>query len=164
MLWFCLVRRSWTKVAFRGCVYVKKCQVSWLIKRQRHVKFISTRVCCDFTSAFNFLDRSRLESRVVYDFHRNKDTFVFSNYSTYGEVPQIIVHLPCLFNILWSMLVFLVPHFRVFGYFEKPLFIELCKHIETKFLPANTVLSSEGVVSNSYLVLETFEFNLYYYE
>ena len=37
-------------------------------------------------------------------------------------------------------------HFRVFGHFEKPLFIELCKHIETKFLPANTVLSSEGVV------------------
>ena len=34
----------------------------------------------------------------------------------------------------------------MFGHFEKPLFIELCKHIETKFLPANTVLSSEGVV------------------
>ncbi|CAB4040687.1 Patatin-like phospholipase domain-containing 7 [Paramuricea clavata] len=42
---------------------------------------------------------------------------------------------------------------RVFGHFEKPLFIELCKHIETKFLPANTVLSSEGVVdSNIYVV------------
>ena len=37
---------------------------------------------------------------------------------------------------------------RVFGHFEKPLFIELCKYIETKFLTANTVLSSEGVVRN----------------
>lgn len=36
--------------------------------------------------------------------------------------------------------------FRVFGHFEKPLFFELCKYIQTKFVPANTLLFRPGQV------------------
>ena len=36
---------------------------------------------------------------------------------------------------------------RVFGHFEKPLFFELCKYIETKFVPANALLFRPGQVS-----------------
>ena len=36
--------------------------------------------------------------------------------------------------------------YRVFGHFEKPLFIELCKHMETKFIPAGAILFRPGQV------------------
>ena len=35
----------------------------------------------------------------------------------------------------------------MFGHFEKPLFFELCKYIETKFVPANALLFRPGQVS-----------------
>lgn len=38
---------------------------------------------------------------------------------------------------------------RVFGHFEKPLFFELCKYIETKFVPANALLFRPGQVGIS---------------
>lgn len=40
---------------------------------------------------------------------------------------------------------------RVFGHFEKPLFFELCKYIETKTVPANGLLFKKGMV-----ILSTF--------
>ena len=49
------------------------------------------------------------------------------------EVVFIFSYIPTLF-------------FRVFGHFEKPLFFELCKYIQTKFVPANTLLFRPGQV------------------
>lgn len=46
---------------------------------------------------------------------------------------------------------------RVFGHFEKPLFFELCKYIETKFVPANALLFRPGQVGVSiYVVYDDF--------
>ena len=50
-----------------------------------------------------------------------------------GEVVFIFSYIPTFF-------------FRVFGHFEKPLFFELCKYIQTKFVPANTLLFRPGQV------------------
>ena len=42
---------------------------------------------------------------------------------------------------------------RAFGHFEKPLFIELCKHVETKFVPAGAILFRPGQVDDSIYVV-----------
>ena len=43
--------------------------------------------------------------------------------------------------------------YRAFGHFEKPLFIELCKHVETKFVPAGAILFRPGQVDDSIYVV-----------
>ncbi|XP_028394632.1 patatin-like phospholipase domain-containing protein 7 isoform X3 [Dendronephthya gigantea] len=63
-----------------------------------------------------------------------------------------------------SEVVYMLKSVRVFGHFEKPLFIELCKHIETKFLPANTVLSSEGVADSNIYVVQSGQLVVYIVE
>ena len=42
---------------------------------------------------------------------------------------------------------YLLKSVRVFGHFEKPLFMELCKHVETKFVPSGAILFRPGQVS-----------------
>ncbi len=43
---------------------------------------------------------------------------------------------------------------RVFGHFEKPLFMELCKHVETKFVPAGAILFRRGQMDDSIYVVK----------
>lgn len=43
--------------------------------------------------------------------------------------------------------------YRAFGHFEKPLFIELCKHVETKFVPSGAILFRPGQVDDSIYVV-----------
>ncbi|XP_065829551.1 patatin-like phospholipase domain-containing protein 7 [Oscarella lobularis] len=43
---------------------------------------------------------------------------------------------------------------RVFGHFEKPLFVELCKHIETRSIPAGAPLSPSGQLDESIYVVQ----------
>ena len=35
---------------------------------------------------------------------------------------------------------------RVFGHFETPLFVELCKHMETRTIPAGAAILPTGMV------------------
>ena len=45
--------------------------------------------------------------------------------------------------------------YRVFGHFEKPLFMTLCKHVETKFVPAGALLFRPGQVDDSIYVVKS---------
>lgn len=42
---------------------------------------------------------------------------------------------------------------RAFGHFEKPLFMELCKHVEIKFVPAGAILFRPGLKDDSIYVV-----------
>ena len=44
-------------------------------------------------------------------------------------------------------LYYLLKSVRVFGYLERPLFLEICKFIETKHVPAGFYLFNKGDVS-----------------
>ena len=46
-----------------------------------------------------------------------------------------------------------ISQYRAFGHFEKPLFIELCKHVETKFVPSGAILFRPGQVDDSIYVV-----------
>ncbi|KAL5483711.1 hypothetical protein EMCRGX_G020118 [Ephydatia muelleri] len=50
---------------------------------------------------------------------------------------------------------FLLKSVRVFGHFEKPLFMTLCKHVETKFVPAGALLFRPGQVDDSIYVVKS---------
>ena len=52
-----------------------------------------------------------------------------------------------------SVLPWLHHNYRAFGHFEKPLFIELCKHVETKFVPSGAILFRPGQVDDSIYVV-----------
>ena len=43
---------------------------------------------------------------------------------------------------------------RAFGHFEKPLFMELCKHVETKFVPIGALLFKPGLQDDSIYVVK----------
>ena len=47
----------------------------------------------------------------------------------------------------------LPPSLRAFGHFEKPLFMELCKHVETKFVPSGAILFRPGQTDDSIYVV-----------
>ncbi|KAJ7389184.1 Neuropathy target esterase [Desmophyllum pertusum] len=51
--------------------------------------------------------------------------------------------------------VYMLKSVRVFGHFEKPLFFELCKYIQTKFVPANTLLFRPGQIDDSIYVVQS---------
>ena len=42
---------------------------------------------------------------------------------------------------------------RAFGHFEKPLFMELCKHVQTKFVPAGAILFRPALKDDSIYVV-----------
>ena len=44
---------------------------------------------------------------------------------------------------------------RVFGHFEKPLFLELCRAVETKFVPAGAFLFKSGQPDDSIFVVQS---------
>ncbi|XP_068740999.1 patatin-like phospholipase domain-containing protein 7 isoform X2 [Montipora capricornis] len=51
--------------------------------------------------------------------------------------------------------VYMLKSVRVFGHFEKPLFFELCKYIQTKFVPANALLFRPGQTDDSIYVVQS---------
>ena len=57
------------------------------------------------------------------------------------------------------MLSFLLD--RVFGHFEKPLFLELCKHMEAKNVPAGGSLFKIGDEDNCIYVVQSGKMNVY---
>ncbi|XP_065179581.1 patatin-like phospholipase domain-containing protein 7 [Sycon ciliatum] len=50
---------------------------------------------------------------------------------------------------------YMLKSVRVFGHFEKPLFLELCKHLETCFLPAGATLFRVGQLDDSIYVVQS---------
>ena len=52
-------------------------------------------------------------------------------------------------------------NYRAFGHFEKPLFMELCKHVETKFVPAGDVLFRPGLKDDSIYVVRNGRLKVY---
>jgi lysophospholipid hydrolase len=50
---------------------------------------------------------------------------------------------------------YLLKSVRVFGHFEKPLFVELCKNVETKFLPEGALLFRPGQPLDSVYVVQS---------
>jgi len=49
----------------------------------------------------------------------------------------------------------------VFGHFEKPLFLELCRHMETKFVPAGSYLFKVGDQDDCIYVVQSGKINVY---
>ena len=69
-------------------------------------------------------------------------------------------------SCLWTFKVHFVPcssvnfmtHYvccRVFGHFEQPLFLELCRSVETKFVPAGAFLFRRGQPDDSIFVVQS---------
>ena len=50
---------------------------------------------------------------------------------------------------------------RVLGHFEKPIFLELCRFMESRFVPAGTHLFSIGDQDDSIFVVQTGRVNVY---
>ena len=61
--------------------------------------------------------------------------YIYTHISCYGDIVVVLLLVFSVYNIN-----------RVFGHFEKPLFVEMCKNVETKFLPAGTILFRPGQV------------------
>lgn len=57
-------------------------------------------------------------------------------------------------NRLPSEVVYMLKSIRVFGFFEKPLFLELCKYIEYSTVPAGNLLFSIGELDDSIYVVQ----------
>ncbi|XP_033643648.1 neuropathy target esterase-like isoform X2 [Asterias rubens] len=50
---------------------------------------------------------------------------------------------------------YMLKNIRVFGHFEQPLFLELCRSVETKFLPAGAFLFRRGQADDSIFVVQS---------
>ncbi|XP_019852919.1 PREDICTED: patatin-like phospholipase domain-containing protein 7 isoform X2 [Amphimedon queenslandica] len=59
---------------------------------------------------------------------------------------------------------YLLKSVRVFGHFEKPLFMELCKHVETKFVPSGAILFRPGQVDDSIYVVQNGKLHVFLIE
>lgn len=53
---------------------------------------------------------------------------------------------------------------RAFGHFEKPLFMELCKHVDTKFVPSGAILFRPGLMDDSIYVVRNGRLKVYILE
>ncbi|XP_076347518.1 patatin like phospholipase domain containing sws isoform X3 [Tachypleus tridentatus] len=51
--------------------------------------------------------------------------------------------------------IYMLKSIRVFGFFEKPLFLELCKHIESRFISSGQLLFSIGDQDDSIYVVQS---------
>ncbi|XP_045168122.2 patatin-like phospholipase domain-containing protein 7 isoform X1 [Mercenaria mercenaria] len=60
-----------------------------------------------------------------------------------------------------SEVLYMLRSVRVFGHFEKPLFLELCKHMESKFVPAGSYLFRVGDEDNCIYVVQSGKINVY---
>jgi lysophospholipid hydrolase len=50
---------------------------------------------------------------------------------------------------------YMLKNIRVFGHFEQPLFLELCRSVETKFVPAGAFLFRRGQPDDSIFVVQS---------
>ena len=51
--------------------------------------------------------------------------------------------------------------FRVLGHFEQPIFLELCRYMESKFVPAGTYLFRIGDPDDSIYVVQSGKLSIY---
>ncbi|CAI8055933.1 Patatin-like phospholipase domain-containing protein 7 [Geodia barretti] len=63
-----------------------------------------------------------------------------------------------------SEVLYLLKSVRAFGHFEKPLFMELCKHVETKFVPSGAILFRPGQTDDSIYVVRNGRLRVYIVE
>ncbi|XP_006818777.1 patatin-like phospholipase domain-containing protein 7 [Saccoglossus kowalevskii] len=57
--------------------------------------------------------------------------------------------------------IYMLKSVRVFGHFEKPLFLELCRHMETKFIMAGSYLFRKGQPDDSIYVVQSGKLSVY---
>ncbi|XP_077986845.1 patatin-like phospholipase domain-containing protein 7 isoform X2 [Glandiceps talaboti] len=57
--------------------------------------------------------------------------------------------------------IYMLKSVRVFGHFEKPLFLELCRHMETKFVPAGAFLFRKGQIDDSIYVVQSGQLSVF---
>ncbi|XP_052766241.1 patatin-like phospholipase domain-containing protein 7 isoform X3 [Mya arenaria] len=60
-----------------------------------------------------------------------------------------------------SEVLYMLRSVRVFGHFEKPLFLELCRHMESKFVPAGSYLFRIGDQDDCIYVVQSGKINVY---
>ena len=86
---------------------------------------------------------------------RHKIYIVFPGKQSDTQIPQDVMFLLKSVRSVCALCEhtnsFIALSFRVFGHFEKPLFMELCKHVETKFVPAGAILFRPGQVALAHL-------------
>ena len=63
-----------------------------------------------------------------------------------------------------SEVLYLLKSVRAFGHFEKPLFMELCKHVETTFVPSGAILFRPGQLDDSIYVVKNGRLKVYIME
>ena len=63
-----------------------------------------------------------------------------------------------------SEVLYLLKSVRAFGHFEKPLFMELCKHVETTFVPSGAILFRPGQLDDSIYVVKNGRLRVYVIE
>ena len=63
-----------------------------------------------------------------------------------------------------SEVLYLLKSVRAFGHFEKPLFMELCKHVETTFVPSGAILFRPGQLDDSIYVVKNGRLRVYVVE
>ncbi|CAH1787526.1 unnamed protein product, partial [Owenia fusiformis] len=56
---------------------------------------------------------------------------------------------------------YMLKSVRVFGHFERPLFLELCKHMDSKFIHAGSFLFKVGDVDDSIYVVQNGNVNVF---
>eukprot|EP00794_Sanderia_malayensis_P015962 gene15962-17568_t len=69
--------------------------------------------------------------------------------------------LPGLEPRLPSEVMYMLRSVRVFGHFEKPLFFELCKHLESKTLTAGTLLIKPGQMEDCIYIVQSGQLDLH---
>ncbi|XP_070581967.1 patatin-like phospholipase domain-containing protein 7 [Ptychodera flava] len=57
--------------------------------------------------------------------------------------------------------IYMLKSVRVFGHFEKPLFLELCRHMETKFIPAGAFVFRKGQLDDSVYVVQNGQLSVF---
>ena len=67
-------------------------------------------------------------------------------------------------SIVPSEVLYLLKSVRPFGHFEKPLFMELCKHVETTFVPSGAILFRPGQLDDSIYVVSNGRLKVYIME
>ncbi|XP_074654030.1 patatin-like phospholipase domain-containing protein 6 [Tubulanus polymorphus] len=56
---------------------------------------------------------------------------------------------------------YMLKSVRVFGHFEKPLFLELCRFVESKFIPAGSLMFRVGEPDDSIFVVQSGKINVF---
>jgi lysophospholipid hydrolase len=63
-----------------------------------------------------------------------------------------------------SDVLYMLKSVRVFGHFETPLFVELCKHMETRTIPAGAAILPNGMIDESIYVVQSGKLSVFLQE